>query len=90
MPTCQVCDKNLAVGVACVPGVPYSAAYCLDCLKADAHPLFIVIANTACCGGLEYCHDGWREVVDHTLAHLGKTKEWFVEEVAKSMKEEIE
>jgi|HubBroStandDraft_5_1064220.scaffolds.fasta_scaffold23187_6 hypothetical protein len=33
---CEVCRKNMSIGVACVPGVPYSASYCVECLQAEA------------------------------------------------------
>ena len=85
---CEVCKKNEAVGVACVPGIPYSAAYCKDCLKADAHPLGIVMANTICCGGLDQCAAWWKEIVEHTLKHLNKSLDWFNSEVEKELKKE--
>ena len=87
MSLCEVCGKNESVGVACIPGLPMSAAYCLDCLKAGAHPLGALIANTACCGGLEHCDDWWKSMVEVSLKHLGKTKEWFEAEVAESIKQ---
>jgi hypothetical protein len=85
MPLCEVCNKNKSIGVASVPGVPYSAAYCKECLEANAHPLFIIIANTACCGGLDKCSDWWKEIVNDTLKHLNKTLEWFNKEVELSI-----
>lgn len=88
MPICEVCRKNQAVGVACVPGVPYSAAYCRACLEANAHPYFIVVANTACCGGLEHTHEGWQDMVRCTLAHLGKSVAQFEADVTESMRQQ--
>src|SRR5574337_21580 len=88
MPTCEVCKKNKAVGVCSVPGVRYSAAYCRQCLEADAHPYFIMVANTACCGGLEHTCEEWQEMVRHTLAHLNKSAEEFEKDVAEAIKAE--
>jgi hypothetical protein len=85
MPTCEVCKKEQAVGVCCVPGVPYSAAYCKTCLDANAHPYFIVVANTACIGGLEHSAPWWQDIVRDTLVHLGKTPEEFKADVDKSI-----
>lgn len=82
---CNVCEERTAVGVAAVPGIPMSCAYCRECLVANAHPLGIVIANTACCGGYDRCSDWWQHMVDCTLAHLGKTREWFDVQVLEQM-----
>lgn len=82
---CESCNKNEAMGVACVPGVPCSAAYCYECLGANSHPMHILIANTACCEGLEHCNEGWKRMVNDSLKHQGKTIEWFNKEVKESM-----
>lgn len=50
---CEVCKQEPAVGVACVPGIPYSAAYGRNCLQNYADPYEIVRANIACCNGPE-------------------------------------
>lgn len=81
--TCEVCGKNAAIRVACVPGVPYSAAYCQACLDANAHPLSALIANTVCCGGLDKCADWWQEMVLHSLEYIGR--KWFEGEVKKRL-----
>jgi len=81
MTTCEVCEKNEAIGVASVPGVPYSAAYCNECLNANAHPYFIIVANTACIGGYDQANNQWKEMVDCTLKHLGKTMDEFNHDV---------
>ncbi len=85
MPVCEVCNKEQAIGVCCVPGVPYSAAYCRTCLGANAHPYGIVVANTACCGGLNQTSPAWQEIVRDTLVHLGKSIEQFNADVDKSL-----
>ena len=58
---CEVCHKETAFGVACVPCVPYSAAYGGNCLKENAHPYHILRAEVIICGGVE-------ETGDHFLA----------------------
>lgn len=50
---CEVCNQEDGVGVACVPGVPYSAAYGEECLRRGADPFGIMRANVICCGGVE-------------------------------------
>ena len=45
---CETCHKNKPVGVACVPGIPYSAAYCKECLGRNAHPFGMLRANITC------------------------------------------
>jgi hypothetical protein len=50
---CAVCQNELAVGVACIPGIPMSVAYGRTCLEAGAHPSWALRANVACCGGVD-------------------------------------
>ena len=83
---CEACNVNEAMAVVSVPGVPMSAAYCAECLRLNSHPMYILIANTACCGGLECCADWWREMVTASLLYQNKTLEWFNAEVAESMR----
>jgi len=81
---CDVCGKNEAVGVAAVPMVPISMAYCRACLDANAHPWEILVANTACIGGLDSANESWKEMVMDTCKHLGRTLEEFNTAVAES------
>lgn len=83
---CEVCNKNEIAGVACVPGIPYSTGYCVECLRANAHPWHILVANVACIGGLDKVHAGVVHMVECTCKHLDKTLEQFKEEVQQSMK----
>lgn len=87
MPQCEVCRKNESVGVASVPGMPVSAAYCLECLKANAHPYELVVFNTATCGGLDNMVEEWKSLVRDTLQHLGKSPEEFERCVSKVLEE---
>lgn len=87
---CEVCGDETAVGVAAVPGVPMSVPYGRACLNANAHPLGILIVNTACCGGLENTNEEWQWMVECTLRHLNKSKAWFVAQVDQAMREETE
>jgi hypothetical protein len=82
--TCNVCEDELALGVAAVPGVPISVAYCRSCLQANAHPLWILVANTASAvsSAESWRHDAadwWQGMVDDTLHRLDKTEDEFVE-----------
>ena len=81
---CEVCDSEVECGVFCVPGVPISCRYCPECLKANAHPWGILVANTWCAGGLENMIDEWRYMVENTCARLNKTMEQFNEDVIKA------
>jgi len=60
---CEVCEKEPAVCVACVPGIPYSAAYGRECLRHGADPYGIVRANIACCSGPENVRPSYLETV---------------------------
>jgi len=82
---CDACGKNKAVGVACVPMVPCSMAYCRECLQHNSHPMNVLIANTACIGGLDNANEAWRQMVIDSLKHQGKTLDWFNEQVAKEL-----
>lgn len=75
------------LGVACVPGVPYSAAYGVNCLRAGAHPWSILVSNTACIGGWEQSGDWWKQMCTDTWTHLGRTAEEFLAEVEKELEE---
>jgi hypothetical protein len=84
---CDVCGERPSAGVGAMPGVPVSFAYCKDCLKANAHPYAMVVANTAMLGGLERTATWWQSLVKDTLAHLGKTHEEFEASVLADMQE---
>ena len=78
---CEVCEKEPSVGVACVPGIPFSAAYCNGCLQANALPWWLMVAGTARAGGLKETNDEWKKMVMDTCAHLGRPLEEFEKEV---------
>lgn len=84
---CEVCNKNEIVGVCCVPGIPYSAGYCAECLKANAHPWHILVAQVACLGGMEKTADWVKQMVECTCKHLDKTMEQFEADVQVSLKQ---
>lgn len=79
---CDVCEAEPTVGVASVPGVPISVAYCRKCLEANAHPWWVLVANTACMGGLQNADRWWVEMVEDTCRHLGQTRDLFEADVA--------
>lgn len=84
MGDCDVCKKEPAVGVACVPGMPVSVAYGRACLDANAHPYGLLVVNTALVGDYAKSAEWWQEMVDATLTHLGKSREQFDADVAES------
>lgn len=83
---CDVCGEREEVGVAFVPGVSMSIAYCIECLRANAHPYGIMVINTALIDGYDNASGWWQQMVDDTLAHLGKTREQFDRDVEIEMK----
>jgi len=50
--------------------------------------MHILIANTACCNGLEHCNEWWKQMVNDSLKRQGKTLECFNEQVAITMRVE--
>ena len=82
---CDVCEKNEMVGMACVPGIPYTAAYCIECLKANAHPWKVLVVKVAEEGGLDKVHPGFKDMVECTCKHLGRTIKEFNMEVEKNI-----
>ncbi len=85
---CDACGKEKSkddLSVCCVPAMPVSAAYCLDCLKINNHPISLLIINTALIGGLDQGAEFWKDMVMSSLKAQDKTLEWFNEEVKKDM-----
>lgn len=90
---CDVCNKEKAIGVACIPMVPMSVAYCRKCLEANAHPWWALVANTICINGLENANDEWKQMVYDTCKYLNRTLEEFNKEVKQGiedMRKELE
>lgn len=87
---CGACGIDRAVGVAAVPMVPCSVPYCKKCLMANNHPMGVLIANTACIGGLEHANEYWKGMVTDSLKFQGRTLDWFNSEVARSRVNEPE
>lgn len=85
--TCECCNVNKAIGVASIPGIPMSIAWCRPCLDAGAIPMWAAVCNTAMAGGYEHAAPWWREVVDDTLAYFGVTMEDFNAMVAAEITE---
>jgi hypothetical protein len=85
---CETCEDRNAIGVAAVPGIPYSAAYCAPCIKANAHPWWLMVGNTADMGGLEDSADWWVEMVEDTCRHLGRPMSEFNSAVAAAINED--
>jgi hypothetical protein len=88
---CETCQHNNAIGVASVPGIPYSAAYCDDCLRANAHPWWLLVANQCAIGEpFESAAPWWQQMVRDTCNHLGYTVEQFKDEVRQALADEAE
>lgn len=85
---CDTC-REPAVGVASMPGVPASFAYCRQCLHANAHPYGMVVANTAMIGGVGQAAEWWLEIVHATLIRLGKDRMEFERDVTEEMESQM-
>lgn len=48
MLACETCKNEPGIGVACVPGVPYSASYGERCLRENAHPFWCLRGHLTC------------------------------------------
>ncbi len=86
---CDVCGSNKAIGVAAIPFIPMSAAFCEPCLKAEAYPWRILLANSWAMGGLDNACEEWKEMVKSTCKHLNKTMDEFVVDL-KTMSQELD
>lgn len=86
---CNVCSERDAIGVAAIPGIPMSVAWCRECIQSGAIPYWAAVANTAIINGMEYAAEWWHEVVDDTLRWLGKSREEFDADVAVSMEDDF-
>jgi predicted amidophosphoribosyltransferase len=85
---CEACGQSFPTNktvVGCVPGVPYSACYCHECVQKNSHPMWVLISNTASMGGLHNAHESWRAMVADSLVAQGKSPEWFAQEVEKAI-----
>jgi len=88
---CQCCGMNPSVGVAAVPGVPMSIAWCEECLRAGIVPLWVCFAQATM--GIDdrppefaieipqvdraMFGEWWLEWHDRTLTRFGVTEEEF-------------
>lgn len=62
---CDVCGQDKLVGVASLPFAAMSVAFCRDCLKNKAFPLWALHANAEMCGGYENCADWFKELASY-------------------------
>lgn len=83
---CEVCGARPAIGVFST-SIPYSAAYCRECVEAGVDPYWVIVSNTACVGGLAQANEWWEGQVTRTLEHLGRSREQFDVEVAEAIKQ---
>lgn len=76
---CQCCRREPAIGVASIPGVPMSIAWCPTCLRAGVLPIDILAVTAAECGGdyedmAEWWLDGY---LAPSLHHFNVTLDQF-------------
>jgi hypothetical protein len=79
---CEVCNERPPIGVACIPGLPMSVAYCQECVQVNASPYWALVSQTAMLNGMENAAPWWHEQVEISLNHLGKTRAQFDADVA--------
>jgi len=81
---CEVCLREVSdekTVVCAVPGVPFSACFCHDCLASNAIPYAYAVDNTWAMGGYENAGEAWREIIEATLTHLGISMEEFLKDI---------
>jgi hypothetical protein len=49
--TCDVCGRERRIGVASLPFAAMSVAFCHECLREGAYPLWALHACAEICGG---------------------------------------
>jgi hypothetical protein len=74
---CECCQKEPAIGVACIPGIAISIAWCMHCIEAEVVPYNIAVFNTAMNDGLENSADWWKEIVNKTMKYFNISNEQF-------------
>jgi hypothetical protein len=84
-PPCEVCNDRPSIGVAAIPGMPVSVAWCRECLTAGAIPWWALVANTSLIGGRQHAAPWWAAVIEATCRHLGRTVEELDREVAENI-----
>ena len=58
---CEVCKRVKEVGVACYPYGAISFAYCMECLRHNAHPKWALEETMLECGGSDHTYEGFGE-----------------------------
>ena len=81
---CEVCLRDFKDGdtlVCAVPGVPFSASFCHECLASNAIPYAYAVDNTWAIGGYDEASEAWKEIVDSTLTHLDISMKQFLQDI---------
>jgi len=81
---CEVCLRDFReedTVVCTVPGVPFSASFCRECLASDAIPYAYAVDNTWAIGGYDKASEAWQDIVDATLSHLDISMEQFLQDL---------
>ncbi len=63
--TCDVCSREAEVGVASLPFAPMSVAFCHECLKQDAYPLWALHAGADMNEGYDNCADWFKNLCSY-------------------------
>lgn len=59
---CDVCDREREIGVASLPFMPMSVAFCRECLEKDAYPLWALHIGAELNDGYENTADWFKEL----------------------------
>lgn len=79
---CDCCNKEPSIGVAALPGMPMSIAWCTKCLQAEVIPIWAAISNTACIGGMNDAAQWWIELIERSLKYHNYSRDQFDANVA--------
>ena len=68
---CQCCNREPAVGVASIPGVPMSIAWCQACIRAEVVPVWVCEFWRDMADGQRNALAPWaHELINSTLAYF--------------------
>lgn len=82
---CECCNIHQAIGVASIPYLPVSVAFCIPCLKADNYPYWSIVANTACIGGRQQSSTVWQQMIQSTCQYQDVSMEQFDKDVQQAI-----
>lgn len=83
---CDVCDESPTIGVFSSALGAVAFAYCKPCIQARAEPWGALVFTVADADGMENLASWFQQIVEGTMARLGKTQEDFNRDVAEAKK----